>query len=159
MSFNLPIPTQANGTSLEIAIEPGTSAIFVGANGSGKTRLAVYMESAVGEHAHRISAHRALTLKPEVPKIRESEALRGLRYGHTDEGMRVDHRSGHRWRNGKPAVSLLDDFDFLIQALFADQSRVALVTHANVRAGTTHKASPTKLERLKEITCYVIANS
>lgn len=151
MAFNLSIPTRESNQPFEIAIERGTSAVFVGANGSGKTRIAVYIESAFGERAHRISAHRALTLKPEVPKIRESEALNGLRYGHTFHNIGVDQRSGHRWSDGKPATSLLNDFDFLIQALFADQARVALSTHNNARAGTAQEASATKFERLKEI--------
>lgn len=48
------VPTLEGNFSVNI--EQGTSAIFVGANGSGKSRLAIYIESAGGENAHRISA-------------------------------------------------------------------------------------------------------
>lgn len=151
MPFDLSIPTHNNDKPVEITIEQGTSAVFVGANGSGKTRLAVHIETAVGERVHRISAHRALALNPGVPKIKESEALKGLRYGYANDNAVLSHRSGNRWSGGKLAVALLNDFDFLVQALFAEQSRVALVTHDNARAGITHVAKATKFERLKAI--------
>jgi energy-coupling factor transporter ATP-binding protein EcfA2 len=151
MPFNFLIPTQDNAKPVEITIEQGTSVVFVGANGGGKTRLAVHIETAIGEHVHRISAHRALALNPGVPKIKESLALKGLRYGFANDGAGVNHRNGHRWVQGQQAVALLNDFDFVVQALFADQSRVALSTHDNARAGITHEAKATKFERLKVI--------
>jgi energy-coupling factor transporter ATP-binding protein EcfA2 len=156
MPFDLSIPTHDNDNPFKITIEQGTSAVFVGANGSGKTRLAVHIETAVGEHVHRISAHRALALNPGVPKIKESAALKGLRYGSTDDRAAVSFRNEHRWKRGKQAVALLNDFDFLVQALFAEQSRVALVTHDNSRAGITHVAKATKFEQLKVIWEHLI---
>lgn len=63
------------------SVEPGSSVVFVGANGGGKSRLAVQIESALDLNAHRISAHRALSLNPDVPKISERAALSGLRTG------------------------------------------------------------------------------
>ena len=124
MSFSFAIPNLVDQTL--ISIEPGSSAIFVGANGSGKTRLAVFIEESVGEAAHRISAHRALNLDPAVPKIRGAEALRKLRYGWEHESATVAHRVGQRWTNSKPAVAMLNDFDSLLQALFADQAVTTL---------------------------------
>jgi DNA replication protein DnaC len=70
----------------EFRIEAGTSLFFVGANGGGKTRLAVKIEEDLGEKCHRISAHRALSLNPEVAKVSERAALRGLRYGYAQVG-------------------------------------------------------------------------
>lgn len=148
MPFNLSIPTLSD--PVVITLEQGTSAVFVGANGSGKTRLAAYIEKDLGEHAHRISAHRALTLNPEVPKINEINALNGLRFGHANNAGQLAHRQSNRWGN-KVAVALLNDFDFLIQALFAEQSRTALDTHKNVRAGSAREAKLTKFERLQTI--------
>lgn len=125
--------------------------MIVGANGSGKTRLAVQIERANGEQVHRISAHRALNLNPAVPKINEIMALSGLRFGYAGEGGNVGNRHNHRWANGKEATALLNDFDFLLQALFADQSRVALTTHQEARAHTLGDPKETKLEKLKAI--------
>ncbi|MBD2836262.1 AAA family ATPase [Pseudomonas sp. JM0905a] len=146
--MKLSIPT--NNNHLEVDLEQGTSAVFVGANGSGKTRLAIFIEALGGEQTHRISAHRALTLNPGVPKIRERQALMGLRFGHPDESALIQHRVGNRWQS-KEASLLLNDFDFVLQALFAEQSRTALETHKNARAGNTQTVEATKFERLQKI--------
>jgi AAA domain, putative AbiEii toxin, Type IV TA system/Protein of unknown function (DUF4435) len=148
MSFNLNIP--ASDQSFNITLENGTSTVFVGANGSGKSRLAIHIENQIGESAHRISAHRALTLNPNVPKISEKHALNGLKFGHAVDEAFLYHRSGARW-NDRQATFLLNDFDHLIQALFAEQYRIALQTHDNARAGVAHTAQATKFEQLKII--------
>lgn len=148
MSFTLTIPAPEN--QIEVILEKGTSTVFVGANGSGKSRLAIHIEDHIGESAHRISAHRALTLNPEVPKISESLALKGLRFGYANDKANVNYRFGNRWKE-KKAVSLLNDFDFLVQALFAEQSRTALQTHRNARSRTPHEATATKFEKLNSI--------
>lgn len=148
MPFQISIPGPSGPT--EISIEPGSSVVFVGANGGGKTRLAVQIESDLNLNAHRISAHRALTLNPDIAKISERLALSGLRTGHAAENATVGNRIGSRWQ-GHMAVSLLNDFDFVIQALFADQANKSLGTHRKVRAGDFSPADPTKFERLVSI--------
>ena len=148
MPFNFSIPSQEGQTV--ISVEAGSSVVFVGANGGGKTRLAVQIEGVADLSVHRISAHRALALNPSVAKISERAALAGLRTGHPDETSGVVNRNGSRWQN-KMAVSLLNDFDFLVQALFADQANRSLETHKKVRVGNRSPADPTKFERLVEI--------
>jgi energy-coupling factor transporter ATP-binding protein EcfA2 len=59
-AFTIPGPTGP----MSITAEQGSSIMFVGANGGGKTRLAVHIENLLGQNAHRISAHRALALNP-----------------------------------------------------------------------------------------------
>ncbi|PKP51248.1 MAG: ABC transporter ATP-binding protein [Bacteroidetes bacterium HGW-Bacteroidetes-1] len=130
-----------------IKIENGSSVVFVGANGAGKTRLAAYIEKTLSLNAHRISAHRVLSLNPDVPKISERKALFGLRTGYPGENANVEHREGNRWQNHE-SVALLNDFDFLVQALFAEQSNRSLVTHTNVRNGNLESVEPTKFEIL-----------
>ncbi|WP_313598820.1 AAA family ATPase [Pseudomonas sp.] len=148
MPYTLTIPTIDGDASL--TLEEGTSTILVGANGAGKSRLAVFLEDAGGEEIHRISAHRALELKPEVPKIKESQALKRLRFGHAADDVHLGYRSGYRW-GSKAASKLLNDFDFLLQCLFAEQSRTALATHKNSRAGNSLPAIATKFEQLQTI--------
>jgi ABC-type branched-subunit amino acid transport system ATPase component len=145
-SFEIPGPT----APLPLTVSVGSSLIFVGANGGGKTRLAVLIEEKLGAAAHRISAHRALNLNPGVPKISERSALAGLRTGNVSEKAQLGHRTSHRWQH-KEAVVLLSDFDYLIQALFAEQANTSLGTHRQMRAGHLTEAKPTKLERLVEI--------
>lgn len=149
MTFTFQIPNSDQQTP--IAIEPGSSVVFVGANGSGKTRLAVFIEDAAGIDAHRISAHRALRLDPAVPKIRGADALRKLRFGWDHENATIVHRATSRWADSKPAVGMLNDFDSLLQALFADQSVTTLDTHNQARSGTLTQATPTKFETLSAI--------
>ena len=132
MPFRLSIPTPVG--QITIAFNAGESVILVGANGGGKTRLAVYAERMLGELTQRISAHRALALNPAVEKVREADALKALRIGDVHAGLNINLRDDRRWR-GRPATTLLNDFDKLIQALFADQSNTALKTHTRLRTG------------------------
>jgi hypothetical protein len=60
------------------------------------------------------------------------------------------HRSGNRW-GGKAAVQLLNDYDFLVQVLFAEQANTSLKTHKNSRTGNGEPATATKFEKLVEI--------
>jgi AAA domain, putative AbiEii toxin, Type IV TA system len=148
MTFDFSIPCPEG--LFPISVKPGSSVVIVGANGGGKTRLAVLIEDSFQARAHRISAHRALTLNPTVAKISENAALAGLRFGYTGESVQIGNRSGSRWQS-KMAVSLLNDFDYLIQALFADQANKSLATHVKVRAGDLSPAEATKFEQLDAI--------
>lgn len=148
MPFNFQVPTP-NG-EMTISVEPGSSVVFVGANGGGKTRLSVHIENTLNLDAHRISAHRALTLNTTVPKISEREAIRALRTGWIHESSTAQHRAGNRW-HGKQAVDLLNDFDYLLQAMFAEQANTSLETHKNVRAGSSQPPKATVFERLADI--------
>lgn len=148
MTFSFNIPTVQGHTT--VTLEPGASVVFVGANGAGKTRLAVEIEKSQGDNAHRIGAHRALALNPEVPKISEEAALRGLRFGDAGKNFQLPHRETIRWGQ-RAAVHLLNDFDFLLQALFAEQGNRALITHTAARSGTVGHVVPTKFELLKTI--------
>ena len=148
MPFNFQIPTP-NGM-MAISVEPGSSVVFVGANGGGKTRLSVHIENTLQLDAHRISAHRALNLNPSVPKISERDAIRGLRTGFNHESASIQQRPGSRWQ-GKQAVSLLNDFDFVVQVMFAEQANTSLATHKNVRAGGNQQPKATVFERLADI--------
>lgn len=148
MTFTISVPTLES--QQEIVIEAGSSIVFVGANGTGKTRLAAHIESTLSLNAHRISAHRALSLNPTVAKISENQALLGLRTGSIHEKADANFRGGHRW-SSKGSVALLNDFDFLIQALFAEQANKSLETHKKVRSGDSSLAEPTKFEILIDI--------
>ncbi|WP_223877733.1 AAA family ATPase [Histidinibacterium aquaticum] len=154
MTFNISIPTQ--GEALSVEFDPGETVIFVGANGGGKTRLTVYIEDSLKDAAHRVSAHRALLMNPEVQKISERQALSGLRFGYTGSASRdadVRNRRGNRWGD-KSATHLLNDFDYLVQALFADQSNTSLKAYHRHKPGADHNEDSfeiTKFDKLLEI--------
>src|SRR5258708_4377299 len=148
MTFEFSIPSPDGQTP--ICVAPGSTVVFVGANGGGKTRLAVYIEDNLMLNAHRISAHRALTLNPNVAKISERDALLGLRTGYPNKDAHSGNRIGSRWQS-KAAVSLLNDFDCLVQSLFGDQANNSLVTHRKVRGGDVSPAESTKFWGLIDI--------
>jgi ABC-type branched-subunit amino acid transport system ATPase component len=138
---------------MDFILEAGKAIIFVGANGSGKTRLAVNIESSLALKAHRISAHRSLNLNPSVAKISQKKALMGLRTGHPDESARLGNRTGSRW-HGKEATAMLNDFDFLIQSLFAEMNNTTHLIYERAkpeRAPTNEPFQYTKFDRLVEI--------
>ena len=149
MTFSFQVPTPSG--PIDFSVFPASSMIFVGANGGGKTRLAVHIEKCNLSTSHRISAHRVLALNPAVPKISERLANLGLKYGYAHEDSVVQHKVGSRWGSDKWATHLLNDFDFVIQGLFAEQNNTALVTHYNAHAGLTAPPETTKFQKLTAI--------
>ena len=146
---NVNIPRKDN-SNLELTLETGKTTIIIGANGSGKTRLAVYLEEQLGERAHRIAAHRALKLNPDVNKIPESKAKKYLTYGDAWDDISIYHRASRRWE-GKAPTSLLNDFDYLLQYLFAQQNNLAVENHQKRNRGEEITNSKTKLDILQEV--------
>ncbi|MBS6008421.1 MAG: AAA family ATPase [Haemophilus parahaemolyticus] len=146
---NVNIPRKDN-SNLELTLEAGKTTIIIGANGSGKTRLAVFLEEQLGEKAHRIAAHRALNLNPDVNKIPESKAKKALIYGATWDTVSISTRKSERWGNKAP-TSLLNDFDRLLQYLFAQQNNLAVENHQKRNRGEEITNSKTKLDILQEV--------
>jgi ABC-type branched-subunit amino acid transport system ATPase component len=141
MAFRLTIP---GPTNVEVDLGLGKTVIFVGANGAGKTRLAFLLEINNGDQAHRIAAHRALALQPAVSKTTEEEARRRLSGGSGSD------RPHNRWAN-RGATHLLNDFDALIQVLFADQTNVLFRNDRAFRSGTVSGIEAPKFLVLEEI--------
>ena len=137
-----------------IEIKEKSTTIFVGSNGSGKTRLAVKLEREFAHCSHRISAHRSIKLKPDIPKITESQAKKGLDRGNYEHNFT---REQQRWKND-PFTHLLDDFDYLVQALFAEQSNTALLTYRDARSGILNREREAKFDKLIRIWSNLIPN-
>lgn len=146
---NVNIPRKDN-SNLELTLETRKTTIIIGANGSGKTRLAVYLEEQLGEKAHRIAAHRALNLNPNVDKIPETKARQYLTYGNSWDGISISSRKDYRWGNKAP-TSLLNDFDRLLQYLFAQQNNLAVENHQKRNRGEEITNSKAKLDILQEV--------
>lgn len=143
------IPRKDN-PDLKLPLEAGKTTIIIGANGSGKTRLAVFLEEKLGEKAHRIAAHRALNLNPNVDKIPETKARQYLTYGNSWDGISISYRKDYRWENKAP-TSLLNDFDRLLQYLFAQQNNLAVENHQKRNRGEEITNSKAKLDILQEV--------
>lgn len=143
------IPRKDN-SNLELTLEAGKTTIIIGANGSGKTRLAVHLEEQLGEKAHRIAAHRALSLNPNVDKIPETKARQYLTYGNSGDGISISNRKYYRWENKAP-TSLLNDFNRLLQYLFAQQNNLAVENNQKLNRREKITNSKTKLDILQEV--------
>jgi hypothetical protein len=156
MIFNFEVLTPVGPH--QFSVSSGSSLIFVGANGGGKTRLAVQIEQTNPTNVHRISAHRSLALNPAAPKISERLAKIGLKMGHASEETLINQKSIYRWGNQKWATHLLVDFDFVIQGLFAEQSNTALLTHNAAHAGSTDTPRKTKFQTLISIWQRLLAH-
>lgn len=148
MEFSFSIPTPSNeGEEKVFHISSGNSLYFIGANGGGKTRLSVKIEASSSGKAYRISAHRVLSLNPEVAKITEESAQKELESGNIY--INVADGFGQYGRRGAfKASSLLNDFNVVIQSLFADQSNISLGTHRNIQIDPNYTIKKTKFEKL-----------
>jgi ABC-type branched-subunit amino acid transport system ATPase component len=142
------IPASPNPVTL--TLEAGSTKVFIGANGAGKTRLGVFIENQLSKkgEAHRIAAHRSLVMNPNVMPPNFDVAMSQLRFGH--DGNNKVYKQGGRWGN-KPAIALLTDFDHVMKALYAEENSVS------VKFRQAHSQNPqtspviTKLDTLRTI--------
>lgn len=120
------------------SIETTQSLLFIGANGSGKTRLGTWIEitSPQRELVHRISAQKSLSMPDSTTPISIELAEQNLLFG--SPGWSHQHKM-NKWGQ-KPATTLLSDYEKLMVYLFSDE------TEANAKFKTAVKASEARLE-------------
>ena len=150
----LPLDLEIPGANFPLKLSAGETTIFVGANGSGKTRLASWLEEQAGVDAHRISAHRALTLNPAVVKVSESQSkfrlLSGIDTPSRDQFPEANipaYRQGNRWQSNS-STHLLNDFDALLQWLYAEQNNIAVRELNDRYNGVPGNPASTKFKQL-----------
>jgi len=149
----LPIDLAVRGAVIPIELRAGLSTIVVGANGSGKTMLAVECEQQLEANAHRISAQRMLALDPSIEKVSEDAARGQLRYGYAkpnDYGGAQQARYVNRWGQGLPRF-ILNDAGALLQVLFAEQANTAVKAFNAQADGVKIPRSDTFVRKLKAI--------
>lgn len=132
------------------SIETTQSLLFVGANGSGKTRLGTWIEFQSPQNAlvHRISAQKSLSMPDSTTPVAIDLAERNLLFGNPQHSH---NKTAYKW-GGKPATTLLNDYEKLMVYLFSDE------TEENAKFKAAYKASAeridppiTKIDRVKEI--------
>ena len=122
MTFAIELPNRTGGGDPE-EIDSSGHVVLIGANGSGKTRLGIWIEERHQDKytVHRISAQKALTI-PEFAQLKNLEqAEKDLIFGRSDEHAAVG-RKVHDRCGGMPATFLLNDYDKLLSLLFAKSS-------------------------------------
>ncbi|MBJ6985917.1 AAA family ATPase [Devosia sp. MC521] len=110
---------EGSGT-FDLVLEDGVTNYIVGANGGGKTRLAVYIERQLQFDCHRISAHRSIGLNEVVDLWGEDRARAHLISGQENPNHGKHSRWGYddiSW-----ATAMSSDFQYLVQLMFAEQN-------------------------------------
>jgi ABC-type lipoprotein export system ATPase subunit len=143
----LAVPTPTG--TLDLEFEFGASIVIIGANGSGKTRLGVRIEEALSPRnvVHRIAAQKMLAME-EVQLIALETAENSLLYGNP--AAQPGQKTHYRWQN-KPATQLLNDFQALLQTLFAQQNRVAVTFLDQHRRNPSSQTPGTVLQRVQDV--------
>lgn len=150
--FKLNLPP-INGQQQEFEAEQ--SIIFIGANGSGKTRLGSWLDI-TSQHkntTHRIFAQKSLAMPESISPVSLDKAKGVLLYGYQDATLQngSDFKSGHRY-SGNPSTSLLNDFQQLLVLLFSVEAE----QNAKYKADSKNSAEKvdvpkTHLDKIKQL--------
>lgn len=153
-----------SGTGQPTQLECGQSVVIVGANGAGKTRLGVLIETTVDMQslstgiltAQRIAAQKSLAMPEYVKQASVNHAKAMLHQGISENITEWPNKAPEqikyesRW-NSKPETHLLDDYSQVMAYLFSEEFDVNLKFRNSYVMGQA-KASPvTRLDILKRI--------
>lgn len=113
-----------------VNIEYDKTIVFIGANGSGKSRLGAWIENKYPKNVHRISAQRNLSFNQEISLMSFEKSQKFFYFGNDFQGHQPDYletytsqaKSGNRWQNGKLTTGLLNDYDHLLSMLYSQQN-------------------------------------
>ncbi|MBU7583952.1 MAG: DUF4435 domain-containing protein [Nostoc sp. TH1S01] len=152
--FKLELPTRTGGKE---ELSTNSSLLFIGANGSGKTRLGVWIDSEHPEKVHRISAQKSLSMPDTTIPISINQAKLALLCGYAgvnDDNFSQNyksHKNSQRWQN-KPAIALLNDFDKLMSYLFSEETENN-AEYRNAAKASKERIEPptTKLDQVKKV--------
>lgn len=141
MPIGRPLEIPAAGDATQRHREEDVAAIiFVGANGSGKSRLGEWIERhQTAREVHRISAQRALTFSDNITQKAILAAERELYYGH-ETYTQSSQKWGQRW-GGKPTSHLLNDYNAVLSLLYAKERKRDSEVVKDIRDGTTHSVA------------------
>ncbi len=124
--FEFQIP-KINADCTKITAKYGESLIFVGANGSGKTRLGAWFElnSLSANSTHRISAQKSLYMPNTCISKNIDLARNLLLYGHNSDtinSMEISRSKMDQKRQNNPAINRQEDFHQLMEYLFSESN-------------------------------------
>lgn len=128
-------------------ITTGKNLLFVGANGSGKTRLGAWldMSSPEKEKVFRISAQKSLAMPDTSTPKSIDQAENDLVFGYAENRNKVN-----RWGQ-KPAIFALNDYQKLMVYLFSDETEENAKFKVAQRESATRLDPPlTKMDKVKQ---------
>ncbi|MEK5271157.1 DUF4435 domain-containing protein [Aeribacillus sp. FSL K6-8394] len=142
-------------------IEDKQSIILIGANGSGKTRMSIWIdENNPNIQIHRISAQKSLNMPSIVSPTELEIAQEKFLYGVTNDNkdwLKTVGKKNSRWGQ-KPETHLLNDFDHLMEFLMTENFQKSIEYRENHKGGDTEFDNETRLEKVKEIWENVITH-
>ena len=124
------------------------SLLFVGANGSGKTRLGTWLEfqGPQMQKVMRVSAQKSLSMPDSTTPMSIDLAESQLLFGHATQSNNKAH---YKWQ-GKPATSLLNDYEKLMVYLFSEETEQNAKYKISQRQSAAKIDPPlTKLDQIK----------
>lgn len=154
--FKYALPDENNNpVSQEI---DSNSLIIIGANGSGKSKLGAWIEENDTENVHRIGAQRNLNFNEYIPLKSYEQAKNSVLFGNEKE-----HNKGYRWNWGHLTTTLLNDYENVLAALIALNSKqtedFVKECKRNEKEGVTYPKVPkTVIDELLEIWDTVFRN-
>lgn len=131
-------------------IETSQSLLFIGANGSGKTRLGTWIEITSPQKSvvHRISAQKSLALPDSTTPQSIEQAEKDLLFGNPD----WSHAQKINKFSNKPATQSLNDYQKLMVYLFSDETEENAKFKRECKANNGRVEPPvTKIDHVKEL--------
>lgn len=133
-------------------IKTPQSLLFIGANGSGKTRLGAWIDTQSNqkESVHRISAQKSLAM-PDNNQLMSIESAENKLLKGSDGEDTFGFKLGIRW-SYKPAIKALDDYEKLMTYLFSELAEKS-VKYLQKSKESSQKIKPpiVKLDKIKTI--------
>jgi energy-coupling factor transporter ATP-binding protein EcfA2 len=149
------------GEGIAESFEINNKVVIIGANGSGKSRMGVWIDQANSADIsiYRISANRALQIPNNVPMKNLSTAKDEFLFGRekkagNDDAIKFDAKYG-----GQPAIHLQNDYQIVLSMLFAKVAKRNEDYVNSSKENTTNVKLPipnSVIEDLSEIWNYLL---
>lgn len=137
------------------------SIVLIGANGSGKTRMSIWIDENNPEiQTHRISAQKSLNMPSMVSPTELEIAEENFLYGITNDNkdwLKTTGKKNSRWGN-KPETHLLNDFNMLMELLMTENYQKSIEYRESHKNGNVEFDNETRLEKIKGIWENVITH-
>lgn len=97
------------------------SVILIGANGTGKSRLGVWMEKAHPQKTYRVGAQRSLNFGTYIPQKSFEQATNLLIYGSEIPNKSHDNKYAWDGKEHNYVTQLFNDYENVLSAVFAQK--------------------------------------
>ncbi|MBQ6860605.1 MAG: AAA family ATPase [Clostridia bacterium] len=131
-------------------IDNKSSIVLIGANGSGKTRMSVWIEQN-NENVFRISAQKSLVMPENVSPKDLEIAQNELYYGNKNPELGKQWTTEHyRWGE-KPNTAMLNDFNKLLTYLVSEDYEKSIEYRKKHKEGQNNFDNETILDNVKRV--------